>query len=183
MPARIVVLSGSPGTGKTTLARMLAENSIYEKAAHIELDDFWEYIRKGYIPPWEGGGGDGGQNETVIEATALSAEKFSQNGYEVFVAGVIGPWFVEPWIEIAQKGVDVRYIVLRPSEATTVSRAIKRTQRDAFPLPIEAVKNLWNSFADLGVYESNSIDTTGHTVEESATLIGKMINEDCFRIV
>jgi chloramphenicol 3-O-phosphotransferase len=180
---RIVVLSGSPGTGKTTIARMLAENSILEKTAHIELDDFWEYIRKGYIPPWAGGGGDGGQNETVIEAVALSAEKFSQNGYEVFVAGVIGPWFIEPWLKIAQKAVDVRYIVLRPSEATAVSRATERTQRDFFPLTTEIVKNLWSSFTDLGRYESNAVDTTMQTVKESAALIEKMINEGCFRIL
>lgn len=179
--ARISIISSSPGTGKTTLARILSENSVCEKAVHIELDDFWEYIRKGYIFPWENGSGD--QNETVIEAVALSAEKFFQNGYDVFVAGAIGPWFVGPWLKIAQKGVDVRYIILRPSEETTVSRENGRTHQDYFPLNAKIVRNLWHSFADLGIYKSNAIDTTDQTVEESAELIKNMINDDCFRIV
>ena len=85
MPARIVVISGSPGTGKTTISRILAENSTHEKAVYIEVDDFWQYIRKGYIHPWEGGGGAGNQNETVIESAAASAKRFSEGGYEVFV--------------------------------------------------------------------------------------------------
>jgi len=178
---RICVISGSPGTGKTTIARMLADNSENEKAAHIELDDFWEYIRKGYILPWENGSGD--QNETIIDAVALSAEKFAQNGYDVYVSGVIGPWFVGPWLETAQNGVDVRYIVLRPSEETAVLRATGREHKDFFPLNAQIVKDVWRNFTDLGAYESNVIDTTGQAVAESTKLISNMINEGCFRII
>lgn len=32
----------------------------------------------------------------MIEAVAASAERFSAGGYEVFVDGTIGPWFLEP---------------------------------------------------------------------------------------
>jgi len=183
MPARIVILSGSPGTGKTTIARLLAENSTYEKAVHIEVDDFWQYIRKGYIQPWEGGGGAGNQNETVVKSVAASAKIYVKGGYEVFVAGTIGPWFIKPWLKMARKGIDVRYVVLRPSEETNVLRATERMQREFFPLNAEIVRDLWNSFADLGIYEPNAVDTTGQTAEDNAALISKMLNEGCFRIV
>jgi cytidylate kinase len=175
---RISIISGSPGTGKSTIAPILAMSSTYEKAASIELDHFWGYIRKGYILPWENGSGD--QNDTVIEAVALSAEKYAQNGYDVYVAGVIGPWFIEPWQKIAKSGIDVRYIILRPCEETTVSRFAER--RDKFSLNAEIVSDLWHNFANLSIYESNVIDTTGQTIEESVSLIKNMINEGCFRI-
>jgi cytidylate kinase len=181
MSARIVVISGAPGTGKTSVSRILAENSTYDRAVHIHTDDFYQYIRKGYISPWLDGSGD--QNNTMIEAAAASAKRFSAGGYEVFVDGVIGPWFLKPWIQISEEGIDVRYIVLRPSEQTTVLRVNNREQNEYFPLSDEVVKNLWRSFTDLGKYESHVLDTTAQTVVESAAHIQKMLLEENFRLV
>lgn len=181
MPSRIVVISGATGTGKTSISRIQTENSTYDRAVHIHTDDFYQYIRKGYISPWLNGTGE--QNETVIESVAASAKRFSAGGYEVFVDGVIGPWFLKPWIQISEEGVDVRYIILRPSEQTTVLRATNREQREIFPLNDEVVKTLWRSLTDLGKYESNVVDTTAQTVDESVAFIQKMLLEENFRIV
>ena len=180
-PIRIVILSGSPGTGKTTIARILAENSAYEKAVHIEVDDFWQFIRKGYIVPWLDDSVN--QNDTVMDAVAASAQIYSESGYEVFVAGTIGPWFVELWLEMAQKGIDVRYIILRPSEDATILRATERVQREIFPLNAEIVKDVRSSFTALGIYESNVVDTTSQTVEESVAFIQNLLDNGYFRIV
>ena len=180
MTARIVIISGATGTGKTSISRILAENSTYDRAVHIHTDDFYQYIRKGYISPWLNGTSK--QNETMIESVAASAKRFSAGGYEVYVDGVIGPWFLEPWNKIAEDGVDVRYIVLRPDEQTTILRATDREQRDYFPLNYEVIKDIWRSLSDLGIYESNVIDTTDQTVDESVTLIQKMLLEGAYRI-
>lgn len=180
MTARIVIISGANGTGKTSISRILAENSTYDRAVHIHTDDFYQYIRKGYISPWLNGTGE--QNETMIESVAASAKRFSEGGYEVYVDGVIGPWFLKPWIRIAEDGVDVRYIILRPDEQTTILRATEREQRDYFPLTHEVIKNTWLSFSDLGIYESNAIDTTNQIVDESVMLIQKMLLEGAYRI-
>ena len=72
--------------------QVAAEKSPYDCAVHIHSDDFYQYIRKGYIAPWLEGSGK--QNEVMIEAAAASAERFSAGGYEVFVDGTIGPWFL-----------------------------------------------------------------------------------------
>lgn len=68
--------------------------------------------------------------------------RFSEGGYEVYVDGVIGPWFLERWIMLAEEGLDIRYIILRPDEETTILRAFERTQRDCFPLNREDLKNI-----------------------------------------
>lgn len=180
MTARIVIVSGACGTGKTSIACRLAKYSTYACAVHIHSDDFYQYIRKGYVAPWLDGSGD--QNEIVIDALVASAKKFSEGGYEVFVDGVIGPWFLAPWRKLAEEGFDIRYIVLRPDEETTISRALERTQRDYFPLKCDDIKNVWNSLSDLGEYESNIVDTTMQTVEESTLHIQKMLQSNAFRI-
>ena len=44
MPARIVILSGAAGVGKTSLSKLLAEKSTYECAVRLQYDDFNDYI-------------------------------------------------------------------------------------------------------------------------------------------
>ena len=178
---RIVIISVSPGTGKTSIIHVLAENSTYDRAVHIHVDDFWQCICKGYIHPWLDNSGD--QNKIVVESVAASTKRFSKNGYAVFVDGTVGPWFLRPWIKMAKNGADVRYILLRPDEETTVLRAAARRQREFFPLDTENIRDLWNSFSNLGKYESHVVDTTGQTVEESAAIIQKMLDEGNFCIV
>ena len=180
MSARIVIISGCSGSGKTTVSRILAENSACEKAVYIEVDDFWQYIRKGYIDPWLENTGD--QNETVSKAVAASAKIYAENGYEVFAAGFIGPWFLKPWKKLAKKGFDVRYVVLRPDEETTVMRATGREKNEFFPLSPQIVRDLWVSMTNLGKYEANDVDTTGQTIGESVKIIQKMLSENNFRI-
>lgn len=180
MTARIVIISGACGTGKSSVSRLLAETSVYEHAVHIHTDDFYQYIRKGYIAPWLDGSGE--QNETMIESAAACAQRFSEGGYEVYVDGVIGPWYLGPWINIAEKGTDVRYIVLRPEERVTIDRAAAREQRAEFPLSSECIEEIWQSFSDLGEYEANAVDTTHHTVDESVLYIQRRLKEGAFRL-
>lgn len=51
MAARIVIVSGACGTGKTSIACLLAKNSTYAYAVHIHTDDFYQYIGRGYPLP------------------------------------------------------------------------------------------------------------------------------------
>ena len=179
--ARIIIISGACGTGKTTISKILAEKSEHNLAVHIHTDDYYQYIKKGYIHPWMNGTGK--QNNAVISAAAASAEKFALNGYEVFVDGTIGPWFLEPWLNIAESGVDVRYIILRPDAPTTVRRAMQRTQREEFPLHSEAVQNIWQSFQKMDKYEENVIDTTNQTVDETVAFVKKHLQNGGFSLM
>ena len=48
---RIVIITGSPGTGKSTVADKAAMESDMEKSVCIRTDDFFHYLKKGAIPP------------------------------------------------------------------------------------------------------------------------------------
>ena len=63
---RIIVITGSPGTGKTTTASIVAKESDLEKSVHMHTDDFYHYLSKGAIPPHLSESNE--QNLVVIEA-------------------------------------------------------------------------------------------------------------------
>ena len=178
MSARIILISGSPGTGKTSVSQILSEQSASDRAVLIHVDDFWQCICKGYVYPWLENAGI--QNDAVIEAVAASAKIFAENGYEVYVEGTIGPWYLEPWEKMAEGGIDVRYVILRPDEDAAVSRAAARRQREHFPLGVDIIRGVWRSFNNLGRYESHVVDTTGQTVDESAAVVQKRLAEKGF---
>ena len=49
---RIIVITGAPGTGKTTTASAVAKESDLEKSVHMHTDDFYHYLSKGAIHYW-----------------------------------------------------------------------------------------------------------------------------------
>ncbi|MEN6327717.1 MAG: AAA family ATPase [Syntrophomonas sp.] len=165
-------MSGPPGSGKSSIARRLAENSPYERAVHMHTDDFYQYIRKGYVSTWLPEAQD--QNIIVCEAFTASAARYAIGGYEVIVDGIIGPWYLEPWIKTVKDGFDIRFIVLRPNKETTIARALERQRAGVLVTP-DVVGNMWHYFSGLEHYEEYVIDTSTQTIDESAIAIRKLL--------
>jgi predicted kinase len=180
MSGRIIIVTGPPGAGKSTLARKLATESDRERAVHLHTDDFYVYIRKGYRDPWLPEAHP--QNIVVADALTSTAAAFAAGGYDVLADGVIGPWLIEPWLKIArERSLDVRYIVLRPDEASTIARATARTAPNA--MKDEAVvRQMWNAFAALGAYDAHVLDTTAQTVETTTEAIRSALREGRYRL-
>lgn len=172
---RIVLISGAPGTGKSTVAALLAQNSALERSLHLHTDDFYDALRKGAIPPHLPGSES--QNETVIEAFREAAKRFAQGGYDVVVDGVIGPWFIEPWLQAAREGYSVHYLVLRASKETTLARALGRTKLDE-ATNRELVETMWAQFADLGPWEPWAVDTTNLSPQATAELLQQKLRKN-----
>lgn len=177
--AQIVIISGAPGAGKSTVARILAEKSPLECAVHIHTDDFYHYIRKGYVEPWKAESNE--QNVTVSKAMVNCAVSFCSAGYEVVIDGIVGPWFLTSWIDAAENGAIVHYAVIRPDLNTSIMRATARTGKNVLT-DVEVVKKMWEQFSDLGLYEKNAVDTTGQTVEESAASVRDLFMSGCLRL-
>ncbi len=169
---RIIVITGSPGTGKTTTASIVAKESDMNRSVHMHTDDFFHYLSKGAIPPHLPE--SNGQNWVVIEAFLEAAKRYARGGYDVIVDGIVGPWFLEPWKALVQEDYEVHYIVLRASKEETMRRAVERSKLDR-KTNIELVETMWEQFSNLGVYESNVIDTTTLTIKDTVSAIKEKV--------
>ncbi|WP_205511528.1 AAA family ATPase [Longitalea arenae] len=174
---RIIIITGSPATGKSTTASIVAKESNLSKSVHMHTDDFYHYIQKGGIPPFLPESQE--QNLIVIEAFLEAAKRFTRGGFDVIVDGIIGPWFLEPWLEAVADNYEVHYIILRATKEETMKRAITRSKLDE-KANIELVEKMWVQFNNLGRYESNIIDTTNQSIEQSVSNIKDEIEKRSF---
>jgi predicted kinase len=166
----ILILTGAPGTGKTTVARLVAERA--DRAVHIESDCFFHFIASGYLRPWKPESHE--QNKTVMRIVGEVAVRYRQAGYQTIVDGIIIPgWFFEPLRDaIKASGFDVAYAVLRPPLAVAVKRAAGR--RSSHLPDAVVVEQLWHDFSDLGALERHAIEMTPHqTPEETAGFVAE----------
>ena len=169
---RIVVITGSPGTGKSTTASLVAKESDMDKSVHMHTDDFYHYLSKGAIPPHLPEANE--QNLVVIEAFLEAAKRYARGGYDVIVDGIIGPWFLKPWQSLVREHYEVHYIILRASKEETLKRAVERSKLDR-KTNIELVETMWEQFCNLGIYESNVIDTTTYSIQETVSAVQEKI--------
>ena len=132
---------------------------------HLHSDDFYDrFIKSGYVLPWLPQSQT--QNEIVANAIAAAAFAYARGGYFVIVDGIVGPWFVGPYLTAADD-IPLHYAVLRPENADIVVKRVM--QRRTHGLQAEdVVRELYRQLCDLGALEKHALATTGLSVDETA---------------
>ena len=163
-PGSVLILTGPPGAGKSTVADVLTRGE--RPAVHLHGDDFFDRtIKGGYIPPWLPE--SQAQNESVTRVLVATAFTYAEGGYFVVLDGIVGPWFLEPYRAASRaRGVLLSYAVLRADAQTSVRRVRERTSDGLRAEPV--VLALHEQFSELGELESHVIDSSTLSAEELA---------------
>ncbi|MGN6148167.1 MAG: AAA family ATPase [Rhizomicrobium sp.] len=180
MAGSVLILTGPPGAGKSTVADILARQS-ESPAAHLHTDDFYDrYIKSGYVLPWLPESQK--QNETVTRAIAAAATAYADGGYFTIIDGIVGPWFLEPFREAASvKNVSLHYVVLRPASADVTFARVQARGTHGLRAE-EPVRDLFRQFADLGAFEKYAFDSGALSAEEAAATLSQRLAAGDFRL-
>jgi chloramphenicol 3-O-phosphotransferase len=157
MPS-LTIITGTPGAGKTSLAKRLAV--VAERGVHITGDLFFTFVPR-LIEPTDPE--SHAQNTSVVLAMTRAATAFVAGGYDVYLDAVLGPWFLPVMAgELRELEVPIVYVILR----LPVEEALRRAKERDQDFDDKIVRKLHPQFEAVGPYERHVIDISRLTPDE-----------------
>lgn len=171
----LLILTGPPGSGKTTVAPLVAEH--FTPSVVIEADALWAHVVRGFIEPWEDGADS--QNAALVRASLAAAARLASTGYATVLSGHVGPRSLGlVHDELAHLSGPVAYVVLRPRLDICLANCLERQDSPQHQSALSdetVIRGLYESYCDLGDIERHVFDTSGLTVDESVSrLVGQL---------
>jgi len=171
--APIIIVSGCPGSGKTTLSKALAVAA--PQGLHLLSDAFYGFPAAPIDPTCAE---SHHQNTVIMRAVARSARAFAEGGYYAVLDGVIGPWFLPVLREELAGGPPVSYMVLQVPE----SEALRRVRERQGPGVSATVRHMVSAFAQLGALRTHAIDTARRPPDQVLALAHQGLHEGRFQL-
>ena len=167
----VLILTGPPGTGKTTTAGVLSQ--CFGPGVHLRSDLFFDFVTSEFVEPWRPESQR--QNEVVMRTVGEAAASYARGGYFTVVDGIVIPrrFLATVRDTVAAAGLDVAYAVLRAPLATCIERVGGREGPELSDPAV--VEQLWNEFADLGEYDAHAVPVGTSTAAEVADAIARRL--------
>ena len=165
--AKLYVITGPAGVGKSTVSRKIAETS--GKSALIEGDDLYAQIIGGYVNPWE----EGNYLDTFWRLSLSSIRVYLEDGFDVVFNYIVSPEQLE-MIRNEFSNCELRFVVLLVDEETILARDKRRPAE--FQMKERCII-LLNEFKAHNYPVKYIMDTSHMTVDET---VSSVLNDDRF---
>jgi len=178
MNSSVLLISGPAGSGKSTVADAWAHAS-KQPCAHLQLDDFRQLLKSGYIDP-RSGWNDQAQDQLDLARENVSsvAKKFLRENCDVVIDDVAFPNWEASGLDRWKKSLaplDVQLIVLFPEWETVRQRNTERPAGDRLP-----EKMLRTIYDDMAGWRDRAglivIDNSNLSREETVAEIGRRLS-------
>ena len=180
--APLLLLTGSPGCGKTTVAPLVADR--HERSVCLDLDWFFAKLRSGAISPWREEAH--AQNRIVLHAAAEAVAAFAAGGYVTVAEGILYPFMLDLFAAAcARNAVTLHYAVLGAPIAVVQQRVRDRTiepEHAGALADAVVVEDLWAQFENLGVDVRHRVEVGRHGPHEVAVEIDRRLRAGGFRL-